>query len=229
METMSVLVVGATGLTGQQIVKQLLPETPPRVLVRDATKAREVLGNSVELFVGDVLQPATLGPTLAGVKTIFCATGTRTGFGANGAQQVDYEGTVNLVDAARSAGVEHFILVSSLCVSRILHPLNLFGGVLIFKKRAEEHLIRSGLLFTIVRPGGLKDGPGGAEVVISPADTLFEGSIDRADVARVCLEAFQNLEGRDKIVEIVRGPGSAQPSLKSQLAQLPSVRPRVTS
>jgi uncharacterized protein YbjT (DUF2867 family) len=110
-----------------------------------------------------------------------------------------------------------------------LHPLNLFGGVLIFKKRAEEHLIRSGLSFTIVRPGGLKDGPGGAEIVISPADTLFEGSIDRADAARVCLEAFQHLEGRDKIVEIVRGPGTAQPSLKSQLAQLPSVRPRVTS
>jgi uncharacterized protein YbjT (DUF2867 family) len=213
-------------MTGRRIVAALGEEQPVRALVRSREKGREVLPGSVELAEGDVLRPETLSAALAGVRTLFCATGTRTGFGANGAQQVDFEGTVALVDAARSAGVEHFVLVSSLCVSRLLHPLNLFGGVLIFKKRAEEHLIRSGLPFTIVRPGGLRDGAGGAEIVVSPADTLFEGTIDRADVARVCVEASRSDTARDKIVEIVSGPGAAQSSLERQFAQLPTARPR---
>ncbi len=225
---MAILVVGATGLTGQQIVRKLQADgESPRLLVRSPEKARQQLGEQVQVVTGDVLQAPTLAPALEGVKTIFCATGTRTGFGSNGAQQVDYEGTVNLVDAARTAGVERFILVSSLCVSRLLHPLNLFGGVLFWKKRAEEHLIRSGLSFTIVRPGGLRDGAGGAEIVVSPADTLFEGNIDRIDVARVCIEAYQATQAQDKIVEIVSGPGTAQASLSSQFAQLVTARPRV--
>lgn len=226
-EDMTILVVGATGQTGRQIVQKLRPAESPRILARSRDKARQELGGDPEVFEGDVLRADSLGPALAGVTAVFCATGTRTGFGGNGAQQVDYEGTVNLIDRARAAGVERFILVSSLCVSRLLHPLNLFGGVLFWKKRAEEHLIRSGLAFTIVRPGGLRDGAGGAEIVISPADTLFEGNIDRADVARVCVEAYQTPESSDKIIEIVSGPGAAQPSLASLFAQLPTTRPRV--
>jgi uncharacterized protein YbjT (DUF2867 family) len=227
--TMTILVVGATGNTGRQIVQKLQQsgQTQLKVLARSRAKVQQTFGATadLEIFEGDILKKESLAPALSGVKTVFCATGTRSGFGSNGAQQVDYDGTVSLIDQARQAGVERFILVSSLCVSRILHPLNLFGGVLYWKKKAEEHLIRSGLSFTIVRPGGLRDGAGGAEIVMSPADTLFEGTIDRSDVAQVCV-ASQTNDAQDKIVEIVSGPGQSQTSLASLFKQLPVVRVR---
>ncbi len=227
---MTILVVGATGNTGRQIVQKLQQsgQTSTKVLVRSQEKIQQIFGATIdlEIFEGDVLKKDSLVPALSGTKTVFCATGTRSGFGNNGAQQVDYEGTVNLIDQARRAGVEQFILVSSLCVSRILHPLNLFGGVLYWKKKAEEHLIRSGLSFTIIRPGGLRDGAGGMKIVMSPADTLFEGTIDRSDVAQVCVEAFQTTDAQDKIVEIVSGPGQNQAPLASLFKQLPVARVR---
>jgi uncharacterized protein YbjT (DUF2867 family) len=61
-----------------------------------------------------------------------------------------------LVDAAKAAGVKKFVLVSSIGADGpLLNPLNLFWGILFWKKRAEEYLQRSGLESTIVRPGGL--------------------------------------------------------------------------
>jgi uncharacterized protein YbjT (DUF2867 family) len=226
---MTILVVGATGNTGRQIVQKLQQSgQAPRLLVRSRDKVQQTLGSTtdLEIFEGDVLKKDSLVPALSGTKTVFCATGTRSGFGSNGAQQVDYDGTLNLIDQARRAGVEQFILVSSLCVSRILHPLNLFGGVLYWKKKAEEHLIRSGLSFTIVRPGGLRDGAGGVEIVMSPADILFEGTIDRSDVAQVCVEASRTTDAQDKIIEIVSGPGPGQVPSALPFKLLPVARVR---
>ena len=116
---------------------------------------------------------------------------------------MDYQGTKNLVDAARKQNVEHFIMVSSLCVSKFFHPLNLFWLVLYWKKQAEEYLQQSGIAYTIVRPGGLKEEDNSDKIVMSDADTLFDGSIPRQKVARVCVEAIDRTEAKSKIVEIV--------------------------
>lgn len=66
------------------------------------------------------------------------------------------QGTLNLIAAAKQRGIKRFVLVTSIGADDLLNPLNLFWGVLFWKKRAEEELQRSGLTYTIVRPGGLK-------------------------------------------------------------------------
>ncbi len=63
------------------------------------------------------------------------------------------QGTLNLIAAARTAGVKKFVLVTSIGVDDILFPLNLFFGILFWKKQAELALQRSGIDHTIVRPG----------------------------------------------------------------------------
>lgn len=63
---------------------------------------------------------------------------------------------MNLISAAKQKGVQKFVLVSSIGADDLANPLNLFWGVLFWKKRAEQELQRSGLTYTIVRPGGLK-------------------------------------------------------------------------
>ncbi|MEM9276916.1 MAG: NAD(P)H-binding protein, partial [Cyanobacteria bacterium P01_F01_bin.143] len=106
----------------------------------------------------------------------------------------------------KSNGIEHFVIVSSLCVSKFFHPLNLFWLVLFWKKQAEIYLEQSGLTYTIVRPGGLKNEDNTENILMSSADTLFEGSIPRQKVAQVCVEALLNDEAKNKIVEIVTNP-----------------------
>ena len=210
---MRVLVAGATGKTGCRIVEQLVQKgVEVRALVRDRTKAQTMLPGGVEIVVGDVLEPQTLDAALQNVQVVQCATGATPSLDPTGPYKVDYEGTRNLIDASKRAGIEHFVLVSSLCVSKLFHPLNLFWGVLYWKQQAEDTLKASGLTYTIVRPGGLREESNAEPVVMSPADTLFEGSIPREKVAQVCVEAATQPEAKNKVVEIVTSPSaSSQP------------------
>ncbi|MEP0869093.1 SDR family oxidoreductase [Trichocoleus desertorum AS-A10] len=201
---MKAFVAGATGKTGRRIVEELLKRNiPVRALVRDLATVRDSFPPEVELVVGDVLKPDTLTTALGDSTVLLCATGARPSFDVTGPYKVDYEGTRNLVNAAKAHGIEHFVFVSSLCVSRLFHFLNLFGLILVWKKQAEQYLQQSGLTYTIVRPGGLTEAEGTNAVVLCQADTLFDGSIPRAQVAQVCVEALFQPTARNQIVEVI--------------------------
>ena len=208
---MKAFVAGATGETGRRIVSQLLDRgIEVRAFVRDTEKARSIFPAGVEIVTGDVLRVDTLQDALAGCTVVFCATGARPSFDPTGPYLVDFEGTKNLVNASKAAGIEQFVLVTSLCVSKLLHPLNLFWGILVWKKWAEEYLQRSGLTYTIVRPGGLKNDDNDDRIVMQGLDSLFDGSIPRTKVAQVCVEAIGNESSRNKIVEIVARPDAPE-------------------
>jgi uncharacterized protein YbjT (DUF2867 family) len=213
---MKIFVAGATGKTGKHIVKQLIEQIDQDVvvkaLVRDLERGRTILPNSTELIVGDILKPATFESALADCNVVICATGASPSLNPTGPYQVDYEGTKNLVDAAKKHGIEHFILVSSLCTSKFFHPLNLFWLILYWKKQAENYIQASGIPYTIVRPGGLKEEDNADNIVMSQADTLFEGSIPRQKVAQVCIAALSQPAAKSTIVEIVATPDAASKS-----------------
>jgi len=201
---MKAFVAGATGETGRRIVQELIARNiPVRALVRDIEKARSILSPEAELVVGDVLQPESLTAALGDSTVLLVATGAKPSFDPTGPYKVDFEGTKNLVDAAKIKGIEHFVFVSSLCTSQLFHPLNLFWLILVWKKQAEEYIQKSGLTYTIVRPGGLKNEDNPDPIVMQSADTLFDGSIPRQKVAQVSVEALFEPASRNKIVEIV--------------------------
>lgn len=211
---MKVLVVGATGKTGRWVTTQLSgagADMAVRALVRDRAKAAD-FADGVEVFEGDVLKPETLRAAIAGCDAVICATGATPSFDFTGPYQVDFVGTKNLVDVAKTAGVERFVIVSSLCVSKFFHPLNLFWLVLYWKKQAEAYIVNSGLTYTIVRPGGLRSEDSGEAIVMASADTLFEGGIAREKVAQVCIAALGEPGAENKIVEIVTGPEAQEQS-----------------
>lgn len=204
---MKAFVAGATGETGRRIVKELVRrKIPVRAMVRNLEKAREILPPEAELVVGDVLKPETLNAAIGDSTVILSATGASPGLDPTAPYKVDLEGTKNLVDIAKTKGIQQFVMVSSLCVSQFFHPLNLFWLILVWKKQAEEYLEKSGLTYTIVRPGGLKNEDNPDPVVMSSADTLFDGSIPRTKVAQVCVEALLEPDSRNKIVEVVASP-----------------------
>ncbi|MBE9007161.1 NAD(P)H-binding protein [Fortiea sp. LEGE XX443] len=218
---MKAFVAGATGETGSRIVKELVARNiPVRALVRDIQKARAILPPEAELIAGDVLQPESLPTALGDSTVLLCATGAKPSFDPTGPYKVDFEGTKNLVDAAKAKGIEHFVLVSSLCTSQLFHPLNLFWLILVWKKQAEEYIQKSGLTYTIVRPGGLKNEDNSDAIVMQSADTLFEGSLPRQKVAQVSVEALFEPAARNKIVEIVARPDASTKSFGELFANV---------
>jgi uncharacterized protein YbjT (DUF2867 family) len=217
---MKAFVAGATGETGRRIVQELIARNIPVIaLVRDTEKARGILSPEAELVVGDVLQPETLTAALGDSTVLLIATGAKPSFDPTGPYKVDFEGTKNLVDAAKAKGIEHLVFVSSLCTSQLFHPLNLFWLILVWKKQAEEYIQKSGLTYTIVRPGGLKNEDNLDAIMMQSADTLFDGSIPRQKVAQVAVEALLEADARNKIVEIVAKPEAASKSFKELFQQ----------
>lgn len=218
---MKALVAGATGETGRRIVAELVKrEIPVKALVRNIETAQQILSPTVELVTADVLNPDTLATAMRDCTVVLCATGAKPSFDITGPYQVDYQGTKNLVDVAKAQGIEHFVLVSSLCVSQFFHPLNLFWLILVWKKQGEEYLQKSGLTYTIVRPGGLKNEDNNDNIVMKSADTLFEGSLPRTKVAQVCVEALFTEASRNKIVEIVANSEAQQQSFEQLFANV---------
>lgn len=204
---MKVFVAGATGQTGRRIVEELVKQNlPVRAMVRNLEKGKELLPQEAELVTGDVLDRESLQSAIADCTVLICATGATPSFDFTGPYRVDYEGTKNLVDVAKAKNIEHFVIVSSLCVSQFFHPLNLFWLVLYWKKQAEAYIQQSGLTYTIVRPGGLLNEDNSDAIVMSSADTLFEGRIPRTKVAQTAVASLFQPEAKNKIVEIVAAP-----------------------
>jgi uncharacterized protein YbjT (DUF2867 family) len=206
-----VLVAGATGQTGRLVVQQLAAEGfTVRALVRDKAKAEE-LGAGVELVQGDVKDPASLAAAFTGVDAVVSAIGARAAKGPDSPEFIDYQGVKNLAEAAARARVGQFVLVSSRSVTQENHPLNkMFGDVLKWKLQGENALRASGVPYTIVRPGGLLNGPARQKtVVFSQGDTeTGQTTITRADVADICVQALRHPEARNRTLEAhsVAGP-----------------------
>mmetsp|Transcript_93521 Transcript_93521/g.166377 ORF Transcript_93521/g.166377 Transcript_93521/m.166377 type:complete len:301 (+) Transcript_93521:77-979(+) len=120
-----------------------------------------------------------------------------------GPEQVDWIGQRDQIDAAKAAGLKHVVLVSSMAGTKPDHFLNTqMENIVLWKRKAECHLMSSGLPYTVVHPGGLlphfgdkKPAPGGVrELIVGVDDKLMDDKsksmVTREDVAEVCVECL---------------------------------------
>merc|ERR1712238_86275 len=171
----------------------------------------------VDLKRIDVVQDSvdSIAESLAGATGLVIATGFIPGnplkMNAE-AHLVDNVGTIRLVDAAKKAGVKKVVMVSSILTngrnwgqekSAGFVITNAFGNVLDEKIIAENYLRKSGMDYTIVRPGGLKAKPPAGPLVISGEDTLNAGEISRDLVAYVCVASLSDAKASNKVLEII--------------------------
>mgnify|MGYP001187259573 CR=1 FL=1 len=225
-----VLVAGATGRTGQQVVRELnAAGYRVRALVRDPAGARNVLGDGVEYAQGDVRERSTIDAALKGARYAISAVGATRKDPANGPEFVDFQGIRNLAEAAAAAKLDQLVVVSSAGVTREDHPLNkMFDNVLIWKGRGEEAVRASGVPYTIVRPGGLTDKPGGQSGVRLEQGDKGTGFIPLADVARVCVAALKSPAARNRTFELYSaqsGPDTDWDAAFARLAADPAPGP----
>ena len=210
-----VLVAGATGGTGQEAVRQALAQGfAVRVLVRNEDAARPLLGEKVQYAVGNVRDPAAIAQALKGATYVISALGSNSQRDPeNKPEFIDYGGTKHLVEASKAAGVKQFVLVSSMGATHADHPLNkMFDNILVWKLKGEDALRASGVPYTVVRPGGLRNAQAGQTALTAlQGDPKVNGQISRADVAAICVAALGNKAAQGKTFEVI-GADGAPPS-----------------
>ena len=223
------VIAGASGRTGSRIL-EAVPAGRYRVraLSGDLARARRELGRSqysrAEWREVDVRDAAALKAALAGASYVISAIGARAFEGASSPQFIDYQGTVNLVDAAQAAGASHFVMISSASAGshRDQSQVPRLGHVLLYKTQAEEHLKASGLGYTIIGPAGLLDTPARRDgLEILPRATYVSTNVSRADVARVALDALQNPDADRKSFALVGDRRGDPETWRGQLRALP--------
>ncbi len=221
-----VLIAGATGRNGR-VVLSLARDLglTVRATSRDPAAARATHGDGVEWVAADVTDPASLAAATRGVDVVISAVATAKPFGANRPELVDYEGTRNLVAAARAAGARRFVIITSSSSGKRRHFLNYIGGnVLIWKGRAEDELAASGLEYVVVGPARMNDEPGATRSIrlIPRADYRPGMTVTRADTAIAVLTAAGLPAAANRSFTVCNGDGPATAGWRDQFAALPA-------
>ncbi|MDX2254589.1 MAG: SDR family oxidoreductase [Pseudanabaenaceae cyanobacterium bins.39] len=207
----TIFLAGASRGVGREIAKLLLENEPPsvrlRVLLRNPTYTVELEAIGAEVVMGDALNLADLESAMLKGGNIDTVITTMGGLPSDRGGRADCEGNQNLIDVAVKAGVKRFIMVSSIgtgdsVVAVSPQVLQALGPILQEKEKAEQHLIASGLTYTIVRPGGLKSEPATGNAVLTE-DIHVAGIIHRADVARLVCDCLRSERANNKIFSAV--------------------------
>ena len=193
-----ILVTGATGKVGQEVVRQLATAgVPARALVRDPTRASHIRIPGIEIVVGDLARPETLPPVFADIDSIFLLTPAAP-------DQVELQS--NVLEAGRRAGARRIVKVS------VAGGPDAGTQIGRWHWATEKQIEASGLGFTFLRPtlymqqilayapsiaatGSFSAPMGAGEIAV----------VDTRDVASVAVAALTE-DGHDRRIYDLTGP-----------------------
>ena len=200
---MKLLVFGATGGTGTQVIQQALKAGHTVTAFVRNPKKMTVAATRLHIAAGDVLQPAAIDAVMQGHDAVICCIGVP----ANKAAHLRSEGTRNILQSMQKNGVTRFICQSSLgfgdsavilqntpfIFRKLIVPLLLKTT---FAEHAvqEAHIKKSGINWTIVRAGSMTNAAftGLYKHGFDYTDTSIKVKIARRDVAHFMLEQLNS-------------------------------------
>ncbi|MBE1879046.1 NAD(P)H-binding protein [Myceligenerans pegani] len=194
---MTFLITGATGNVGGELVAQLIDAGHDvRAYVRNVDKARRQLPETAELAVGDLDDTAALRKAVEGVDGIFFMQAAPVPAQAQ-----------NVVDAAKAAGVNRIVVLSS--IGTVVHPMPIIGAAI---KARDDVLRASGLAVTYLKANTLasnalwwKDSIAAEGKVYDPTEPGLTPPIDSYDLARVAVTVLTE-PGHEGHSYILNGP-----------------------
>ena len=234
MSVKKVCVTGATGRTGSLVVKKLRQLNGTFEVIgfaRNKEKIQEIFGSIDNFVIGNIAETNSLETALKDCDALVIVTsaipkmkappkeGERPDFyfePGGMPEEIDWIGQKNQIDVAKELGIKHIVLVGSMGGTDENHPLNKIanGNILIWKRKAEEYLINSGIDYTIIRAGGLINESGGKrELIVGKNDILLNNppngiptSIPREDVAEVVVQALRQNNAKNKAFDLISKP-----------------------
>jgi uncharacterized protein YbjT (DUF2867 family) len=210
---MDVAVVGGHGKVSQRLLRLLAERgDTARGVIRNPDHAADLEALGAVPVVCDIEREELTG-AVSGADAVVFAAGAGPGSGPERKRTVDYAGAVKLIEAAKANAISRYLIVSTMGTDRPESWSEEMRPYFTAKAEADAAVERSGLDYTIVRPGYLTDTQGTGLVEIAPSLDRT-GSIPRDDVALVLAEAlladntigkaFDVLDGVTPVADAVR-------------------------
>jgi len=203
-----VLIAGANGTTGREIVRNLQdhPSYEPIAMIRKKEQQATFDNMNVKSVIADL--EGDVEPAVKGIDRVIFAAGS----GGSNVEAVDRDGAINLIDRSKAAGVRKFVMLSSMGADDPSQNEDL-KSYLEAKKTADDHLKASFLEYSIVRPGALTNNEKTNK--IKAAEKLGEyGEIPRRDVAQVLIDCLEPNMLKNRTFEILSGDKATAIALK---------------
>ncbi len=192
---MRVLVLGATGRTGLELLRQGAERGHD--VTAFARKPEALEGAGVKVLQGDILDPKAVDRAVQDQDAVLFALGPRNRHD----ERTQSEGTAHLVRAMEARGIKRLVLLSAIGVGESLRQSGFFGAVIVplalrkvfaDKERQEALVTGSTLDWTLVRPSHLTLGPALRHIQVeTDFQTRVGWSIPRANVAAFMLDALE--------------------------------------
>lgn len=220
---MSLLVIGGTGTLGRQIVLQALTKGyKVRCLVRSFRKANFLKEWGAELAYGDLTRPETIPPCFRGITAVIDASTSRASE-LDSLKQVDWEGKLCLIEAAKVANIERFIFFSAQNVEK-------FDSIPLMKIKngIEIKLKESKIPYTIFRLTGFYQGLieqyaipilENVSIWITNENTYIS-YMDTQDIGKFCIKSLQITQTKDQVFLLNGSKGWASSEIITLCEQL---------
>lgn len=191
-----ILIIGATGGTGRELVKQALDRGyTVTAFVRNPAKL-QIKHPQLRIATGDVLDHESVGHAMAGQEMVISALGHRQYFHPT---WILSKGTANVLEAMESEGLRRFVCETSLGIGNSVGRMGLYYSLFVIpfilpfyffdKCRQEKLIAASRAEWVIVRPGGLTNGPKRAyRHGDGTGNFIWTVRISRANVAEFMLD-----------------------------------------
>ena len=217
---MDVAIAGGHGKVGRRLARRLVARGDRvRGLIRNPAHADDLRTDGSEPVVCDLEQATVdeVARAITGADAVVFAAGAGQGSGAERKWSMDRDGAIKLLEAARTAGIERYVIISSIGAENPPDGDDVFAVYLRAKAEADRALMKSDREWTIVRPGSLTDDPGNGRVRID-VDPV-RGKISRDDVAAVLDAVLHEPRSAHLILYVIEGEDPVAEALASVLTR----------
>ncbi|SRR6056297_2929074 len=209
---MTITIVGGHGKIAMHL-HPILKEKGHEIrgIIRKTEQAGDLREAGAEPVICDIEEHDDISDAVGDADAVVFAAGAGPGSGAERKWTVDRDGAIKLIEAAIRNGIGRYVMISAMGLDEP-RGNEVFRVYQKAKAEADEALQKSGLDYTIIKPGRLTNEPGTGKVALAP--DLETGEIPREDIAAVLAEILETPETAGLTLDLVSGDTPVEEAVK---------------